>query len=443
MMRCPACRSILYRRTVARRTLHGCPGCGGAWLTPGDREVLARDPDAFRTIDATFPRGLQQAASAAAPRSCPTCDSVLRSVDSGIQGMRIKTCDRCQGAWLEHGEATALAGRIETPRPPLDSVAMRFAPIRTANVSGDPTRSHGLPLVRGIPIHSFDRSPGLLASIERGMRFVLAAYSMAIERPRLLVPLVAGGLLQLAIAGLGLLIGLAGGPASWLTNAEWLSHGAVALVPLAALLVFVAHLSNTAILGMTVSLVDAYLKGREPDVRIAARDVLRNARGVLAMAAVSALVSLATSRDGRGRRGLLASLIDTAWTVLAYLLMPVIMIEDVGLATALRRAKEIHGNGLVPIAVGEIGLRAIAGISGFLVLGLLALLGLVAVPLGVPGIVALVAVGLLILVALGVLNAFARGAYYTCLYLWTVEIERAGGLERALVPAPLASALQA
>jgi len=161
------------------------------------------------------------------------------------------------------------------------------------------------------------------------------------------------------------------------------------------------------------------------------------------MAVVSMIVNMLTSRDQHGRRGILASLVDSAWTVLSYLLMPIIMIEDVGMGAALRRAKEIHSRGLLQLAVGEVGLRAIAGLSAFAVVGVLGLAGFLIMPHSLPGIIALGSVAALLLVAIGVLNAFARGAYYTCLYLWAVEVERAGDPARAMVPAPLATALVA
>ncbi|MBI5547790.1 MAG: hypothetical protein HY901_28235 [Deltaproteobacteria bacterium] len=202
-----------------------------------------------------------------------------------------------------------------------------------------------------------------------------------------------------------------------------------------------AQLGNTVILGMTVSMVDAWLKGLKPDLGVALRDVGRNAAGIFGMAVVSAIVNMLTSRNqGRGR-GLFGGLVDAAWKVLACLLMPIIMIEDLGFFAALKRARQIHSRGLLQIAVGEIGLRAIAGLSGLVIFAVLGALGLVLVPMGVPGVITLVVAGGLLLVALGIVHSFARGAYYTCLYLWAVEVERAGDPAGALVPTPLATAL--
>jgi len=295
-------------------------------------------------------------------------------------------------------------------------------------------------------IGSYDRSPGFFGSVSRGLRFIQGAYQLALQNPRLLLPMALGAATQLLLAGALLawlfLLSKAGSPVGGGQGGHTVhSVGGVALALAGGGVALIAALGNMAILGMTVSMVDAYLKGLEPSLANAWRDVLKNAGALVAMAAVTAVVNMLTN-GRKGRKGLLGGLVDAAWKVLACLLMPVIMIEDVGFVAAFRRAKEIHRRGLMQIAVGEVGLRAIAGISVFAVLAVLGLLAAALVPTtGVAGIVALVCVAAAVLLALGILNAFARGAYYTCLYLWAVEVERAGDPSRALVPAPLAAAL--
>jgi hypothetical protein len=310
----------------------------------------------------------------------------------------------------------------------------------------DPTSTASLPLVRGVAIGAYDRAPGFMSSVERGLRFIKGAYALALECPRLMIPLAIGTGVQLLVGGLvfgGMMLLDKSGQAmaSDSSAKDFLKEGGIALALAGACFLFLTQLFNMAILGMTVSMVDAYLKGLAPDLRTAWRDVVKNSGGVVAMAVVSTIVSMLTSRDNRGRRGLLASFIDTAWTVLSFLLMPIIMIEDVGLMTAFHRAKEIHGRGLLQLGVGEVGLRAIAGLSAFLIIAPLAVVAFLVFPYGKIAAIVLVGVAVLCAVALGVLNAFARGAYYTCLYLWAVEVERAGDASQALVPAPLAMAL--
>ena len=45
------------------------------------------------------------------------------------------------------------------------------------------------------------------------------------------------------------------------------------------------------------------------------------------------------------------------------------------------------------------------------------------------------------LLLLTLLHAFARGAYYTCLYLWAAGAERANDPSTVMIPGPLAEAL--
>jgi hypothetical protein len=223
-----------------------------------------------------------------------------------------------------------------------------------------------------------------------------------------------------------------------------------------ALLAFVAHLVNTAIMGMTVVLIDGHLKGFVPSLSVALRKVARNLGGLVALAAIGTAVGLVTGAlrsSARERRGLAnlvvrpllnaaASAIETAWTALSFLLLPVIMIEDRGLGGALDRVRAIHRDSLLPVAAGEIGLRALSGIAGVLVFVCFLLLGMLLWPLTVREIVVMVALFALALAVLTVVGAFVRGAYYTCLYLAAAEAERAGDPAGAVVPAPLALALR-
>lgn len=465
MIRCPADGSLLYRRVVGGVTLDGCPFCGGAWFDKGELQNLSRDPQGLRMIDDAFPPGVERT-SGARTGQCPRCGEALHAFEyQTLRGVRLERCKACDGVWLAHGQPSELSAKLaaspdaallEPSANPSPAVAARFGPARSpaavaalpaqdiarpAVTVADATATASLPLVRGRVVGNFDRSPGFFGSVSRGMRFIQGAYQLALDCPRLLLPMALGAAAVLVLVGgliaTVLVLGAAVQPG---TGGE-VPVGGLVLAGAFAGIGLVAAGANMVILGMTVSMVDAYLKGLEPSLGTAWRDVTKNAGAVLAMAVVTAVVNAITSgRDGR--RGFLGGLVDAAWKVLACLLMPIIMIEDVGFGAALRRAREIHGRGLLQIAVGEVGLRAIAGLSGFAILAVLGLLGVLLVPTaGLPGLIGLGVVATLLLVALGVLNAFARGAYYTCLYLWAVEVERVGEPSRALVPAPLATAL--
>ena len=99
-----------------------------------------------------------------------------------------------------------------------------------------------------------------------------------------------------------------------------------------------------------------------------------------------------------------------------------------------------------------VGVGAITGIINF-VLGLLGvLLGLgVALPivsaagdsigLLVIGVMLGVFVGSIFLMAANIISTYTATAYHTCLYLWAMDVEKAGSQVGVTAPAPLAAVL--
>jgi hypothetical protein len=197
--------------------------------------------------------------------------------------------------------------------------------------------------------------------------------------------------------------------------------------------------------GMTVHMVAAHLRGRGATLGEAFADALRNLGALLLLAAASLVVSLLTGR--RRRRGLIdlegmaSEAIRTAWTAAVYLLLPIIILEDVSLARAFTRGKEIHARNLVPIVMAEVGVQVVGHIVGLVGLGLAAgavyLSASASQALLAP---ALIGAGLWLALVMAY-TGFLRTAYYTCLYLWATERETAA--EAATMPRPLALAFGA
>jgi Zn-finger nucleic acid-binding protein len=451
----------------------GCPGCGGLWLDKGELPKLSANPNVLRILGNEV-RATQPPPSPQKSDLCPRCNEPLSAFEfNSMRGIRLDRCRKCEGVWLDSGEAQEIAEKLgaqpqSAPAAAVvagaaasPAIAARFAPPPPAGAASansarnearprpvekapgapepaDPTSTAGLPVVRGQPMQGYPGGGGFFGNIERGIHFIGGAYKLALECPALLTPLIVGASVQLILGGamftFFMLQGRAGG------HATVHSSGSAAMAILGIALLFAAQLANMTILGMTVSMVDAYLKGLTPKLGNAWRDVMKNLGGVVAMAVVSTIVEMLTAKNKRGSRGFIGEIVNQFWTVMSFLLMPVIMIEDVGLGRALARVRDIHRRGILQVAVGEVGLRAIAGISAFLAIGLIMILGVALMPLTLTKIIVLGVSLLLVLVPIGVLNAFARGAYYTCLYLWAAEIERVGEA-KAVVPGPLATAL--
>jgi len=377
-------------------------------------------------------------------------------------GMETRQGDACE--WC-HKPLQPVPPRAEQPSEQLQetySAAVQTAqpelPIpsqRSRRGVPDPTATMGLPVVRGRLLPEYRHSTGFWDSLSRGWVFIRNAYALAFEKKFLLLPILLGGMVNLAYSAFFLAIAFmswqaAGKPTGDALD-QWGKDHRVLLLLLSIMLLFGSLLIGYFFMGMTVSMVDAYLKGREPNVRVAWQDALKNFGAICALAVVGTLVELIVSALRRQRRdsglaegavlGALAAAIEAAWTVLSFLLLPVIMIEDTTLGNALARVRDIHRRNLLPIAVGEVGLRIVNALMGTIFVFLLFGLGAVLFPYGIVGIAFFVVITVVGIAVLNLINAFARATYYTCLYLWAVELEHAPVPSRALVPAPLAAAL--
>lgn len=488
MKRCPTCSSLLSRRRIGSLEIDGCAGCGGIFLDDGELSRLNReDPTSLRRVSDSV-RATQPPLKAERTGLCPKCGQTLTAFEyPQFPGIRLDGCPGCKGVWCEAGELAALGDRIVPPAAPSPVAASadggvhvgaasmggvraagrpNAAPVwgseaavrGSANVD-DPTSTAGLPLVRGVTLshHHPMGAGGFFGSVQRGWRFISGAYALAFQEKSLLTPMLAGmalGLVFNAVA-LGLMFAwwsATGGPAA--PSYESWAHAHPAGLTVAVLLwALCAQILGYFTMGMTVSMIDAYLKGREPSLGVAFQDSLKNIGGIVALAVVDTLVNVLVSalKGNRRERGLnigamvlsaIGSAIEAAWTVLSFLLLPVIIIEDVGLGTALSRVRAIHEGNLMQIGVGEIGIRAVAGVIGFVFLLLMVPLAMVLLPIKGFGLVLFVVLLVIGLTIVGTLNSFAKAAYYTSLYLWASERERTSDPSQVMVPGLLASAMR-
>jgi len=208
---------------------------------------------------------------------------------------------------------------------------------------------------------------------------------------------------------------------------------------------------------MTVSLIYGYLTDGDGHMDKAWAMVQRDWLDILSLAAASTLVNVVKNwvrGSGRNRnplRSAIANLIDTVWTEATYLVLPIMVLEDVNLKDGLQRATYIFKNNLLLVGISTVGVRWVTGLIGF-VLGLIGVvLGVaIAFPLismageSVPLIV--VGVGLAILVAsaffmvAAVVNSYTSTAYHTCLYLWARDVEKSqAGQQQAGIPVQIAA----
>jgi hypothetical protein len=291
----------------------------------------------------------------------------------------------------------------------------------------------------------------MFTSIRRGFGFLGQAVHLARKDSDLLKPSLYSLILSAVVALIGavpmLIVGLLAGDTR---------PGQISLYVLGALLIFVQYTVAYVFSGMTCYLVYEYLTEGDGRMDRAWAIVRRDGLDLVSLAAASTAVKLLTNalrgRGGRNNAGgsLVAGLLDSVWTTATFFILPAMIIEDLSLGQALKRATYIIKNNFLLVAVTEIGVGTVVGLVGFL-------LALVAIGLGVLVFLALFNLSLVAAIVAGVLVAglplalitaftsYVTTAYHTCLFLWAREAEKAvtegHTAQAARVPAPLAAVL--
>jgi hypothetical protein len=294
-----------------------------------------------------------------------------------------------------------------------------------------------------------------MESIKRGFGFFQQAWKMAFADRDLLKPtlyaMITGAIVSLV--GLIPIIG-----AAFLFGDT--QFGNLVLFVLGAILVFVQYTVTYIFSSMTIYLIYGYLSEGDGRMDKAWAVVRRDFLDILSLSAASTVVKLIENLvRGRGRgagRNLAANLLNTIWTEATYLVLPAMVVEDIGLRDGLKRATQIVKENLLLVGVSTVGIGWATGLIGFLLGGTGIMLGL-GVGFGLVSLTGGSTIGLISGITLGgsiallaillavLIGSYTATAYHTCLYLWARDVERAeasggpGNLVQA--PAPLASVL--
>lgn len=275
---------------------------------------------------------------------------------------------------------------------------------------------------------------GFIESWKKGWSFIKAAFAMARENKKLLAPSIYQVLVSI-LYWAGWIAAIIAMDPQW-SDGTWAVVGAIST--------FGSFLIFYFFCGMTVNMIDVHLKGGTPSLGDGARDAGKNFVAIVFLALVSTVIELfaRAARDNDSIVGkIIAGIIEAIWTTLSFLLLPAIIIEDAGFGAAMKRVRALHKGNLLLIGIGEVGVRGVTALIGFLWF-LLMFGGIYAMATLFSGTTAIV---MIILVAGSMLSIFAafatylRMAYYTCLYLWAVDVEKQG--QSAPAPLPLAIAL--
>lgn len=295
-----------------------------------------------------------------------------------------------------------------------------------------------------------------MQSFSRGWSFLKQAWQMAAKDKDLIKPsviaLFAGFIVSLIF--IPLMVG-----AGFMTGGDSSFVGQVILFVLGAVMIFIQYTVGYIFSAMTVYLVFGYLAEGDGVMAKAWAVVKRDFLDLMNLAAASTAVNLVKNqirgKGNSGGRNILAGLIDTVWTEAAFLILPAMVIEDINLKDALKRAGTIIKNNLLLVGISTVGVKTVNGLIGFL-LGALGIgLGF-GVGVGIITITNTSTVGLVSGIGLGVIIAsifimvatvvtsYTSTAYHTCLYIWARDVEKAqaaGSSAQILAPGPLAAVL--
>jgi Family of unknown function (DUF6159) len=293
-------------------------------------------------------------------------------------------------------------------------------------------------------------------SLNRGWGFFKQAIDMARKDPDLIKPSIYSFFANMVV---GIIFAIPLAITAFIVGGDDNLFGRVVLGVLGVLMLFVQYTVTYIFSGMTVHLIYSYLTEGDGQMSKAWQIVQRDLLDLMSLAAVSAVVRVVeNSLRGNRRRpnvvgSIVANILDTVWTTATYFVLPAMIIEDLNLWAALKRATYMIKNNLLLVAVGFVGVGFINGlIGGVLVLGAIAIsvgivfalnaLGTVAL---IAGIIIAVAIVALVTAVVNVFTSYIGTAYHTSLFMWAREAERAQqtgvSVQAVRPPAPLAAVL--
>jgi hypothetical protein len=201
------------------------------------------------------------------------------------------------------------------------------------------------------------------------------------------------------------------------------------LQPFGWVLIVVAYLAlamvQTYFLAGLVAGADQRLRGQDSSLRSALDIANSRLHRLLPWAVVTATVTrlLQAIEERFGIIGtIVARLVGLAWNLVTFLVVPILVLEDLGVGDALKRSKDLFKKTWGENVIGQFGLGAV----GFLLMipGLI-LIG-IGVAIGTAGIIVFGAIGVIWLLASAVVVSALSGIYRTALYHYAAHGEVPG-----------------
>jgi Family of unknown function (DUF6159) len=255
--------------------------------------------------------------------------------------------------------------------------------------------------------------------VRHGLALTKKAWGLVRSHPGLLKLPVTGGVVGLvAFVVLGV-------PGVVLLDNEstWVIAGG------AVLLLLGSYLAGTIVLFFNVALVtaaDQVLRGQEPDVGAAKRVARSRLGAIAAWGLVSFLVGmvLGALSEASGAKGRIAAYGAAMWSLVTFLVLPVLTLEGVGPIAAIKRSTELFRRRWGQQVTGNVVIGGVAGLMVFA--GVMISLGGVSLSVAegtaaiVAGAVVLV-VGVVVTLGGAVFGGATRNVFGVALYRYVAE----------------------
>ncbi|MDC8013173.1 DUF6159 family protein [Tahibacter soli] len=196
---------------------------------------------------------------------------------------------------------------------------------------------------------------------------------------------------------------------------------------------FVIIFFNTALVGAAM----IRLRGGDPTVADGFRIAMSKLPAILGYALISATVGIIL-RALQERAGFIGrwivGLIGAAWTVATFLVVPVLVSNDVGPVDAVKRSVELLKKTWGENLIGNVGVGLVFGVLMFATVmgGVLLIMAAASAKSGAL-VVTAVALMFFAIVVLSLIQAALSGIYAAAIYRYAEEGEIGGGFDRELV----------
>jgi len=201
------------------------------------------------------------------------------------------------------------------------------------------------------------------------------------------------------------------------------------LQPIGYVLIVIAYLAlamvQTYFLAGLVAGADQRLRGHDSTLKSALEIANSLLHRLLPWAVVTATVTMVLQaiEERFGIIGtIVARLVGLAWNLVTFLVVPILVLEDLGVGDALKRSKDLFKKTWCENVIGQFGLGFVGMLLALPGIALIA----IGAALGTAGLIVVGGVGVVLLIASAVIVSALSGIYRTALYHYAAHGEVPG-----------------